>query len=84
MPTYIFGLIAAVCSGALQFVLFLRWLHRRMRDDEISRVFVRDMALIHLPHIYAALQQIAVRQGIDLAETPVVHFSDVNGHARRR
>ena len=28
----------------VQFVLFLRWLHRRMRNDEITPAFVRDIA----------------------------------------
>jgi hypothetical protein len=34
----------------------LRWLHRRMRNDEITRAFVRDIATNHLPHIYNALK----------------------------
>jgi len=41
---------------AVQFVVFLRWLHRRMRSDEITRAFVRDIVTNHLPHIYNALQ----------------------------
>jgi len=45
-------LIAALFPVLLQFVLFLRWLHRRMRNDEITRAFVRDIATNHLPHIY--------------------------------
>jgi len=68
---------------AVQFVLFLRWLHRRMRNDEITRAFVRDIATNHLPHIYNALQQIASRQGIKLDETPLVQFVDLNHHRRR-
>jgi hypothetical protein len=43
----------------VQFVLFPRWLHRRMRNDEIVRAFVRDIATNHLPHIYSALHVIA-------------------------
>ena len=68
---------------AVQFVLFLRWLHRRMRSDEITRTFVRDIATNHLPHIYNALQKIAAEQGITLDETPLVQFVDLN-HRRRR
>jgi hypothetical protein len=45
----------------VQLVLFLRWLHRRMRNDEITRAFVRDIATNHLPHIYNALQKIAAQ-----------------------
>jgi len=64
----------------LQLVLFPRWLHRRMRNDEIARAFVRDIATNHLPHIYNALQKIAAGQGIELDETPLVRFVDLNGH----
>lgn len=62
----------------VQFVVFLRWLHRRMRNDEITRAFVRDIATNHLPHIYNALQKIAAQQGIDLDETPLVQFVDLS------
>jgi hypothetical protein len=54
-----------------------------MRDDEIGRAFVRDVATNHLPHIYAALQKIAAKQGIELDETPLVRFLDLNGHRHR-
>jgi hypothetical protein len=54
-----------------------------MRNDEITRAFVRDIATNHLPHIYNALQKIATRQGIDLDETPLVQFVDLN-HRRKR
>jgi hypothetical protein len=32
-------------------VVFVRWLYRRIRHDELNRAFVRDTATIHLPHI---------------------------------
>ena len=67
---------------SVQFILFLRWLHRRMRNDEITRAFVRDIATNHLPHIYNALQKIAAEQGITLDETPLVQFVDLN-HRRK-
>ena len=67
----------------VQFVLFLRWLHRRMRNDEIARAFVRDIATNHLPHIYNALQKIAAQQGIELDETPLVRFVDLNGRRHK-
>jgi hypothetical protein len=73
-------IIFAVC---IQFVLFLRWLHRRMRDDEIMRAFVRDVATNHLPHIYNALRIIAAEQGIELEETPLVRFIELNGRRNR-
>ena len=43
--------LAVVFSLGAQLVVFLRWIHRRMRDDEIQRVFVRGLALRHLPKI---------------------------------
>jgi hypothetical protein len=67
----------------VQCVVFLRWLHRRMRNEEITRTFVRDIATNHLPHIYTALQKIAAEQGITLDETPMVRFVDLN-HRRGR
>jgi hypothetical protein len=70
--------LTAVVPVAVQFIVFLRWLHRRMRNDEITRAFVRDIATNHLPHIYNALQKIAALQGIDLDETPLVQFVDLN------
>jgi hypothetical protein len=83
MPAHWYGILAALVPIVAQFVLFLRWLHRRMRDDEIARAFVRDVATNHLPHIYNALQKIAAAQGIVLDETPLVRFLDLNGHRRR-
>ena len=79
-----YALFAAVLTVGVQFVLFLRWLHRRMRNDEIARAFIHDVATNHLPHIYNALQKIAAGQGIELDETPLVRFVDLNGHRRRR
>jgi hypothetical protein len=42
------------------------------------------MALIHLPHIYSVLREVAARQGISLEENPVVRFLDRNGNRRFR
>jgi hypothetical protein len=77
-------LVAAVIPVGVQFVLFLRWLHRRMRNDEIVRAFVRDIATNHLPHIYSALHAIAQKQGIDAPEPPVVRFVELHGHRRHQ
>ena len=75
--------VVAVLSLGTQLVVFLRWMHRRVRDDEIQRAFIRDLALRHLPAIYKALHVIAERQGIDLDETPLVNYVDLrNGHRR--
>jgi hypothetical protein len=72
------GWLTTLVPVAVQFVVFLRWLHRRMRNEEITRAFVRDIATNHLPHIYTALQKIAAQQGIELDETPMVRFVDLN------
>jgi hypothetical protein len=79
------ALLTAIASAGVQLVLFLRWLHRRMRDDEINRAFIRDLALSHLPHIYGALQGICEQQGITVHPAPAVRFVDLrglNGHRR--
>jgi hypothetical protein len=58
----------------IQFFLFLRWLHKRLRDDEINRVFVRDIATNHLPHIYELLQQLCEQQEIQNPKPPAVRW----------
>jgi hypothetical protein len=75
--------LTTIIPVVVQFVIFLRWLHRRMRNDEITRAFVRDIATNHLPHIYNALQKIAVQQGIELDDTPLVQFVDLNSRRKR-
>ena len=77
-----FAWLTTLVPVLVQFVVFLRWLHRRMRNDEITRAFVRDIATNHLPHIYNALQKIAMQQGIELDETPLVQFVDLS-HRKR-
>jgi hypothetical protein len=81
-PPSAMGWLTTLIPVAVQFVIFLRWLHRRMRNEEINRAFVRDIATNHLPHIYNALQKIAAQQGIALDETPMVRFVDLNHHRR--
>ena len=66
-----------ISAIAVQFVLFLRWVHRRMRNEEITRVFVQDIALNHLPHIYELLQRLCREQGIDGGSSPLVRWLDV-------
>ncbi len=84
MPAHWYGLLTAIFTTGVQFVVFLRWLHRRMRKDEIAHAFIHDIATNHLPHIYNALQKIAAQQGIELDDTPMVRFVDLNGHRRHR
>ncbi len=76
MPTYWFALLSVAATSSIQLVVFLRWLHRRMRDDEVNRQFIRDVAHNHLPHIYEGLHKIAAKQGILLNLPPNVRFMD--------
>jgi hypothetical protein len=66
-----------------QLIVFLKWLHRRMRDDDIQRAFVHDLATSHLPHMYHALRLIAAHLEIELEEPPPVRFVELNGHRTR-
>lgn len=70
--------LAIAAPLLVQLAVFLRWLHRRMRDDEITRTFVRDVATNHLPHIYDALHRIAEHQGIKLGLPPMVRFVHID------
>jgi len=79
MPIPWSAILTALVPVMVQFVLFLRWLHRRMRNDEIVRAFVHDIATNHLPHIYSALNAIARKQGIEPHEPPLVRFVEFNG-----
>jgi hypothetical protein len=40
-----------ITQSAVQDTLGARWLHPRMRNEEITRAFVRDIATNHLPHV---------------------------------
>lgn len=62
-----------------QLCLFLRWLHRRLRDTAIERAFLSDMANNHLPHIYHVLRLIAAHHRIEIDEPPPVRFLELNG-----
>jgi hypothetical protein len=75
-------LLAVALSAIVQLVLFLRWLYRRVRNDEIQSAFVRDMATNHLPHIYAALRLLCETQGVKLDEPPLVKWVEINGRPR--
>jgi hypothetical protein len=79
MPIHWSAVLTALVPVAVQFVLFLRWLHRRMRNDEITHAFVRDIATNHLPHIYSALHAIARKQGVEPEEPPLVRFVELQG-----
>jgi hypothetical protein len=76
---------ATVAIAAIaQFVLFVRWLYRRIRNDELMRAFVHDMATNHLPHIYERLEKLCDEQGIDRSPLPPILWVDLNGRDRPR
>lgn len=77
------ALLSAAPIFLAQLALFLRWLHRRVRDDEIHRAFLRDVATNHLPHIYSALRLIARAHGITLDDHPQIRYLELNGLHRR-
>ena len=60
----------------VQVLFLLKYFYRRMRDGEIERKFVRDMATNHLPHIYDALTKICRAKGIELGEPPPIRWID--------
>jgi hypothetical protein len=66
----------------VQFILFARWLYRRIRDDELNRAFIRDMATNHLPHIYELLNKICEKQGIEYSRPSRIRWVDFTTHRR--
>ena len=70
---------ALALTAAIQFVLFLRWLYRRIRNDELLRAFVEDMATNHLPHIYERLNQLCDQQGTVHHDSPPIRWINLNG-----
>ncbi len=65
-------LIPVLAAFLAQIVIFLKWAYRHARDAQIQSAFVRDMATTHLPHIYAALEQIADALAITIEEPPAI------------
>jgi hypothetical protein len=78
MLVFLFQHVATFALALVQFVLFLKWLYRRIRNDELHRAFVEDVAMNHLPHIYDALRRLCCRQGIDLEDSPPIRWIDLN------
>jgi hypothetical protein len=50
------------------------WIYRKSRTADIYRVFIRDMATNHLPHIYHALELLCHKEGITIKEVPPIQF----------
>jgi hypothetical protein len=67
----------------VQLALFVRWLYRRIRNDELLQIFVEDMATSHLPHIYELLLKLCEQQGIERLPRPSIRWVDVDKNRRR-
>ncbi|MGH9864080.1 MAG: hypothetical protein ACRD4H_01565 [Candidatus Acidiferrales bacterium] len=74
--------LAVIAATTVQFALFLRWLYRRVRNDELMRAFVADMATSHLPHIYDLLARLCDQRGIKRPSAPPICWIDLNGKTR--
>ena len=74
--------LAILGATLAQFALFLRWLYRRLRNEELTRAFVADMATNHLPHIYDLLSRLCDQQGIERPASPPIRWLDLNGRAQ--
>jgi hypothetical protein len=70
--------LAFAVTSLVQFVVFLRWIYRRIRNDELTRAFVEDMATNHLPHIYEMLEKLCDKQGIERDQVPTIRWIDLN------
>ncbi len=65
-------------TSVVQLVVFLRWIYRRVRNDEIIRAFVEDMATNHLPHIYEVLGMLCDQKGVSRLPLPPIRWIDLN------
>jgi hypothetical protein len=77
-------LLAAMVAFITQLVVFFRWIYRKMRDDEINRAFVRDVARNHLPHVYHVLKLLCESEGIEVTEPPQIQFIDFRNSNGKR
>ena len=76
------ALITGAIALATQALFFFNWLYRSKRDGDVQRVFIRDIAQNHLPHLYHGMKQLAKAQGVELEEPPPVQFIQFNGKAK--
>jgi hypothetical protein len=69
-------------ASLVQFTMFVRWLYRRIRNDEINRIFIQDMATYHLPRIYELLDKLCEKQEIARSPQSPIRWMDMG--TRRR
>ena len=75
--------LSLIFSAIVQLALFLRWLYRRIRNEEMNRGFVQDMATNHLPHIYDLLMKLCEKQGIEVDSQPPIRWVELNNSRQR-
>jgi len=69
-------------ASLVQLVIFVRWFYRRIRNDELNSVFIRDMATNHLPHIYELLEKLCEQQGIENTPQSPIRWVDLGNRGR--
>lgn len=79
--------LASVAAITATGSVAVKWLYERVRDAQISRKFVADMATNHLPHIYDGLKKLAGRLDVELDPDPPIQFisfREANKHHSER
>jgi hypothetical protein len=55
----------------------IHWAYKFVRDSQIERNFVREVATNHLPHMYHVLGLICEKLDIEVTEPPQIGFVDL-------
>lgn len=72
--------VVAAVAITVQAWAFIKYIHKRITNEELNRVFVQQMATDHLPYIYDVMKKIAENQGIELPPRPEIVFVQLNGN----
>jgi hypothetical protein len=73
--------LTVLFASIVQLTLFLRWLYRHVRNEELTRTFVHDMATTHLPHIYHLLEKLCDEQGIKRSQSPPIRWANLSNRS---
>jgi hypothetical protein len=65
-------------TAVVQFVLFLRWLCRSIRNDEVTRTFLEDMVNRHLRRIGRQREKFRDEKGIEPPAEPPTRWVNLN------
>jgi hypothetical protein len=61
----------------------IHWGYRFVRDAQIERNFVREVATNHLPHMYHVLGLICDKLEIEVTEPPQIGFVDLSAKEKK-